>query len=92
MEELGIVYVLKLDAPLGNSRHRAQFYVGWAVNLDRRLKHHRNGTGAAFTAAAAERGIGMQVVWSAPGTRALEREIKRWKNTRAWLKARGVRV
>lgn len=79
-----MVYILKFRSPLGNDRHRAQYYVGWCNDdmLDRRLWHHRNGTGAAITRAAAQRGIDFDVILTIPGaTRTDERRIKNQKNT-----------
>jgi hypothetical protein len=50
------------------------------------LQHHRSGTGAAFTRAAAERGIEMTVVLTIPhGDRQLERKIKNQKNTKRFV-------
>lgn len=80
------VYILKLSKPLGNDNHRAQYYIGWTRNLDGRLWYHEAGQGAAFTRAAVERGITFEVALFIPGAdRALERAIKRSKNTKRWL-------
>ncbi|MDX2138360.1 MAG: GIY-YIG nuclease family protein [Chloroflexota bacterium] len=81
----GVVYILKLERPLGTARHSAQYYVGWSKNLNARLRFHRQGRGAAFTKAAVDQGIRIEVVWSAPGTRQLERWIKNRKNTARFL-------
>lgn len=87
------VYILKLDRPLGNDNHRAQYYVGWTVNLPARLSFHRKGRGAAFTRAAVEQGIGFEVVVWIPGaTRELERSIKNYKNTPKWIAAYNNRL
>lgn len=88
----GFVYILKLSEPLGNRNHQAIFYVGFAINLEGRLWHHRNGTGAAFTRAAVERGITMDIIFSMPGTRADERRIKNRKSTRRFLQSQGIAI
>lgn len=76
------VYILEFDQPLGSARHSARYYVGYTTNLEGRLWHHRRGTGAAITRAAAERGIGFNVVVFIPGAgRDEERRIKNLKNT-----------
>lgn len=83
-----MVYVLELKRPLGTPRHQATYYVGWCKDnrLEARIAHHRNGTGAAFTRAAVERGIEFDVVLTIPGaTRADERRIKNQKNTRRFV-------
>lgn len=85
----GTVYILRLERPLGNERHSAQCYVGWAQNLDARLRHHRSGNrhrGAAFTSAAVERGIDFDVVLAIPGDRTPERLIKNRKNTAEFVR------
>lgn len=83
------VYVLELETPLGSERHSARYYVGWTrdeTTLDARLRCHACGKGARMLAAAAARGIGWRVVWFDPeGDRALEKAIKRQRNTRRWL-------
>lgn len=83
-----MVYILQLERPLGNSRHKAQYYIGWCNDdrLEARLWHHRNGRGAAFTRAAVERGINFDVVLTIPGaSRSDERRIKNQKNTRRFV-------
>lgn len=82
------VYILRFDQPLGNEKHQAQYYVGWTKNLEGRLYHHRRGTGARMTAAAAKMGIGFEVVLFIPGAdRSVERAIKNRKNTRKFVEA-----
>lgn len=91
----GWIYILKFSRPLGNPAHRngtAQFYVGWAKRLETRIAHHRNGTGAAITAAAVQQGITFEVVFTMRGTKTDERRIKNYKNTRRWLLRQGVAV
>jgi predicted GIY-YIG superfamily endonuclease len=82
----GTVYLLHLHGELGNARHRASHYLGWARDVRARLRHHQSGDrarGAAFTAAAVERGIAFEVARTWPGGRALERRLKRRKAARA---------
>lgn len=71
------IYLLHLDSPLGNERHQAQHYVGWARNIQLRLKTHAAGRGSHFTRAAVERGIGWRVarVWCG-ADRTAERRVK----------------
>lgn len=83
------VYILQLERPLGNERHAAQFYVGFAQTmqtLPRRIEHHKAGRGSAFTRAAVEKNISFEVVLVLPdGTREDERKIKAQHNTRQFL-------
>lgn len=76
-----MIYILELHRPMAHTK----FYVGWTkspATLERRIEHHRNGTGARFTAVASERGIGFEVVAIIPdGDRTLERQIKNRKST-----------
>lgn len=82
------VYVLKFDAPLGNEKHQAQWYVGYASNIGGRLHYHECGRGASITKAAVERGIGFTVALVISGaTRALERQIKNRHNTRKFVES-----
>ena len=60
--ELGSVYVLHFDSPVGHARH----YTGWARNLRGRIRHHRAGTGARLTQVARERGIGFRIAYVLP--------------------------
>lgn len=73
----GTVYLLHFDTPLGNARHMARHYVGWAKALDTRLADHAAGRGARITAYAAGAGIGWQVARTWRGSRQLERQVKR---------------
>lgn len=90
-KQLGTVYFLRLDTPLGNPEtHTAEFYTGWTTDLDKRLAEHRAGRGSAFTRAAVERGIGFSVIHQIEGGRSLERAIKNKKNVRRFLRQLGV--
>ncbi|GIL09296.1 MAG: hypothetical protein BroJett033_8070 [Chloroflexota bacterium] len=49
-----MIYILEFERPISD-RHSARFYIGWAkddTTFTARLKHHANGTGAAFCRAA----------------------------------------
>ena len=75
-------YLLHFSGKLGNVENRramAQPSLGSAVDVAARLAEHRAGTGAKITAAAARRGIGMDVVRTWPGGRGVERRLKRRK-------------
>lgn len=76
------VYFLKLSSPLGNLWHMASWYVGSArdgLTLERRIKAHRCGRGSAFTRAAVERGITIEVAGVVYAGRDFEQWIKRQK-------------
>jgi predicted GIY-YIG superfamily endonuclease len=79
-----VIYILQFDRPLGNTQHRARYYLGYCEpgRLDQRLAEHRAGIGAAITRAAVERGYSLEVVASFPGDRTLERRLKRRKSHR----------
>jgi hypothetical protein len=84
MADQGVVYLVHLDRRLGSDHPKgaARHYLGTTINLDRRLTQHRDGTGARMLAAAAERGIGFDVVRTWPGGRAEERRLKNQHNAR----------
>lgn len=85
LSEPGFIYVLEFSRPLGNERHSARYYIGWARDVETRVNHHRKGSGAAITRAAAAAGIEMTIILIIPGTRNDERRIKKWKKTRQWV-------
>jgi predicted GIY-YIG superfamily endonuclease len=66
------VYLIHFDKPLKHARH----YLGYTENLPGRVQKHRNGQGAAFMKAIAQKGISWHVsrIWD--GDRALERMLK----------------
>lgn len=80
----GWLYILCLGQPLGNPenpRAMASHYLGWTVDLPRRLATHAAGNGGSLTAAAVARGITWTVYYR-PGTPELERFLKaRYKQT-----------
>ena len=71
---MGTVYLLHFDEPY---RH-AQHYLGSAKDLDARLQHHRNGTGAHLLRVIQQHGIGWQLArtWHDDSQRQLERKLK----------------
>lgn len=83
-------YLIRLDKPLGNQKHSAQYYLGSCVNLKKRFEQHLKGVGAAFTRAAIEKGISFEIVYvwrtkSKREARQLEVKLKRQKNNRLIL-------
>lgn len=83
MASFPVVYLLHFAQPLGNPnnpRALAAHYVGWAVNLEDRMREHHAGRGAAITRAAVARGVAFEVVQTWPGDYRLEHHIKRLKN------------
>jgi hypothetical protein len=79
---VGHVYLLHFAAPLGNPARPhawASHYIGWAFDVEQRLAEHLAGRGAAITRAAVERGIRFEIVRLWPGTRELERQLKKSK-------------
>lgn len=69
----GTVYLIHFDRPYKHAAH----YVGWTTNLEARLEEHRKGSGARLMEVLKEAGIGWKLAKSWPGTRELERRIKR---------------
>lgn len=85
-----VVYFIKLERPIGNPSNPhglAEWYCGSTNNLKRRIAQHLSGSGAALLRAANERGIKWEVKLVIPGDFQKEIEIKKRKNTKAWLKA-----
>jgi len=81
----GVVYLIHLSRPLGdlaNPRGQAQHYLGWAKNLEDRIREHRSGAGARLLAVANQQGIAWEVVRTWPGSRELERRLKHWHKHR----------
>jgi hypothetical protein len=70
---MGSVYLLHFDKPVRHARH----YRGWAADLEARLRHHAQGTGAKLTALAVRLGIGWELALVVPGDKNLERD---WHN------------
>jgi predicted GIY-YIG superfamily endonuclease len=76
----GYVYLLHFSQPLAPGC--AQHYIGWTLDLDKRIRQHRQGVGARVTQVAIERGIALRVVEVWCGSRRLERRIKSARNHR----------
>lgn len=79
------VYLIHFDRPLGdpnNPRGTASHYIGYTDNLERRLKEHAEGRGAAIMRAVWLAGIPWHVVRTWEGGRDLERKLKRRKKAR----------
>lgn len=74
---MGTIYLLHFERPYAHARH----YLGFTFNLDRRLEAHRNGRGARLIEVINDAGIGFFVVRTWRGGRALERSLKRRKNS-----------
>lgn len=71
---VGTVYVLHFDERLAHARH----YIGFAMDLKRRLARHHAGTSQArIIQVLRERGIGFRLAHTRPGTRGDERKLKR---------------
>jgi predicted GIY-YIG superfamily endonuclease len=67
-------YLLHFDRPI----YRAQHYLGWATNIDRRVAQHSRGKGARLVAQALAAGISVDLVRVWPEVdRAEERSLKR---------------
>ncbi len=77
MAPQGTIYLLHFDRPLAHAQH----YVGFAVNVEARIKSHRKGTGARLPAVFAELGIGFTVAHTWPGDRTEERRIKNMRSS-----------
>lgn len=78
---MGHVYLLHFSRPIHPS-HPAQHYLGWASDLDERLRKHRKGKGSRLCAVARERGITFVLAEVWQGDRILERRLKRQHNSR----------
>ena len=78
--KVGTVYLLCFDRPVGTARGPVQHYLGWAYNLEERIRRHRRGlsNSAALCRSAQRQGIDFRVVRTGPGlTRDDERAMKR---------------
>jgi len=75
----GYVYIIHLARPLAssNSRH----YVGFSKQPDKRLFHHRKGTGSNFLREANQQGIAYCLVVLQTGTKHDERKLKNTHNS-----------
>lgn len=75
MSTQGTVYLIHFDQKLAHAQH----YVGFTTNLEQRLKHHRNGSGARLMEVIKNLGIPWQLArtWNAP--KSFERQLKNRK-------------
>src|SRR5687768_11308024 len=75
----GTVYVLHFELGYKHARH----YVGWTSGDDvtARLAVHLQGRGSPLVRAAVRAGMQVQLAATYPGTRYLERRLKRWHKT-----------
>jgi predicted GIY-YIG superfamily endonuclease len=71
-----VVYLIHFERSFRHCRH----YLGSAVDLDARLRHHRAGTGSRLLRAVVAAGIKFEVVRTWDGGRQLERKLKNRKN------------
>ena len=69
---MGTIYLLHFDRPFKHAGH----YLGWTSNLDARLGHHLNGTGANLLKHVKAAGIGWVVARTWTGDRNRERQLK----------------
>lgn len=75
----GTVYVLHLQPAYRHAGH----YVGWTAGVvEDRLATHLQGAGSPLIRAAVAVGVEVSIAATYPGTRALERRLKRWHKTR----------
>jgi predicted GIY-YIG superfamily endonuclease len=74
--ERGTIYLLHFDTPYKHAKH----YIGWTLDLDRRIEEHQAGNTASgrLMAVIAQAGIKFQLarVWT-EATRSYERSLKR---------------
>lgn len=73
------VYLLHFERPISQA-HTTRHYLGFAKNLDKRIRQHREGKGSRLCAVAKERSIGFEVAQVWEGDRTLERQLKSRKN------------
>lgn len=74
-----MVYLIHFDRPYHHARH----YLGYTKGpVERRFERHQSGDGARLLRQCNEAGIGYRVVrvWE-EGDQALERKLKRMRNT-----------
>lgn len=70
------VYLLHFSSPYKHAKH----YIGWASKLNKRIEHHKHGTGARLCAVVVGAGIELQLarVWEGKG-KDWERQLKNCK-------------
>jgi predicted GIY-YIG superfamily endonuclease len=69
------VYLLHFSSGLKHAHH----YIGWSNDIDKRIQHHRDGSGARICAVAVAAGIELikARVWEGK-ERDFERQLKRY--------------
>jgi predicted GIY-YIG superfamily endonuclease len=85
MGAAGYVYLVHFAEPIGNpanTRAMARHYSGWSSTPERRLAAHAAARGARIMRAVERYGVPWFVVRTWPGSRAVERQLKRQRN--AW--------
>jgi predicted GIY-YIG superfamily endonuclease len=75
------VYLLHFHTPICPTR-TTQHYLGWALDIDDRIRKHRKGRGSRLCQVAVEQGIKFTVAELWHGNRQLERRLKSLKNAR----------
>jgi hypothetical protein len=76
--QVGVVYLLHLEPAYRHARH----YLGWTGgDVAARLATHLGGGGSPLIRAAVAAGVQVQLVATYPGSRSLERRLKRWHKT-----------
>jgi hypothetical protein len=85
--QIGSVYILQFVDSHGNPvklAGRAQFYIGWAKDVETRLACHRTGNkakGAAITAAVIQQGYSLRLIHVIPNvSKYFERALKNTKS------------
>ena len=68
----GTIYLIHFDRPYKHAGH----YIGWALDVRRRLAEHAAGRGAHLMAVIKDAGITWQLARTWPGDRRRERAIK----------------
>jgi predicted GIY-YIG superfamily endonuclease len=68
----GTIYLLHFDQPYKHARH----YIGWALDVAKRLAEHAAGRGAHLMAVVKDAGITWRLARTWPGDRHRERAIK----------------
>ncbi len=75
--QAGTIYVLHFEPAYRHARH----YIGWAHDVDERVREHLAGGGSPLVRAAVLAGVDVQLAATFPGSRHLERRLKRWHKT-----------
>lgn len=79
--EVGTVYLIHFHQPYKHAGH----YIGWTRFLEKRLRHHENGTGSKLMGAYAKAGGTYVIAQTWEGkTRDFERMLHQRKNTPRW--------